>query len=163
MVDRLDRVARSLLMGRVKRTGTKAELIVRSIAHRLGYRFRCDRGDLPGRPDIVFPGRRAVVFVHGCFWHRHEGCRRTTTPKTNEAFWAAKFARNVVRDRESLRSLSGLGWRTLVIWECEIRHREEVASRLKALLGPASAKCRTKPPETSPRSLRTPPARTLAG
>jgi DNA mismatch endonuclease (patch repair protein) len=142
LVDHLDPQARSLLMGRVKRTGTKAELTVRSIAHRLGYRFRCDRGDLPGRPDIVFPGRRSVVFVHGCFWHRHEGCSKATMPKTNEDFWATKFAQNAARDRGALHELSRLGWQALVIWECETRRPEEVASRLKGFLGPPGPKAR---------------------
>ena len=136
MVDSLNKEQRSRHMGLIRQANTSPEVAVRKLAHKLGYRFRIGGKGLPGRPDIVFPGRKAVIFVHGCFWHRHEGCRRTTAPKTNEEFWAAKFARNVERDHGPLKSLSSLGWRTLVIWECETMHREEVAGRLMAFLGP---------------------------
>lgn len=115
---------------------TKPELIVRSIAHRLGYRFRLHRRDLPGRPDIVFPGRRKVVLVHGCFWHQHPGCRYATRPATRAAFWAAKLDGNRERDARVQGQLEQLGWAVLVIWECETRKPEAVGAQLAAFLGP---------------------------
>jgi DNA mismatch endonuclease (patch repair protein) len=138
MVDTLDKQARSRHMGLIRQAGTSPELAVRRIAHRIGYRFRVSRRDLPGCPDIVFPGRRAAIFVHGCFWHRHEGCPRSTTPKTNADFWTKKFAANQARDRASLQALAKLGWRTLVIWECETRDEGAIAEKLKAFLEPDS-------------------------
>jgi DNA mismatch endonuclease (patch repair protein) len=136
MVDTLDKEARSRHMGLIRQAGTSPELAVRGITHRLGFRFRVSRRDLPGCPDIVLPGRRAVIFVHGCFWHRHEGCPRSTTPKTSTDFWMKKFVANQARDRASLEALAKLGWRTLVIWECETRDKFAVAERLKIFLGP---------------------------
>jgi DNA mismatch endonuclease (patch repair protein) len=94
-------------------------MLVRRAAHRLGYRFRIHRSDLPGTPDLVFPSRRVVVFVHGCFWHRHRGCKRCTQPKTRSAFWQAKFDANEARDRRQASELTELGWKVIVIWECE--------------------------------------------
>jgi DNA mismatch endonuclease (patch repair protein) len=118
-------------MSRVRQRDTSAEIAVRSALHRLGYRFRLHRRDLPGSPDIVMPRHRTVIFVHGCFWHRHAGCRRTTSPKTNTAFWLAKFAANVERDARKGAELEALGWRVIVIWECETKDagRLEVAIR----------------------------------
>ena len=104
--------------------------MVRRTAHRLGFRFRLYRKDLPGRPDIVFPRHRAVVFVHGCFWHRHRGCPYAYEPKSRVRFWAAKFRDNVARDRRNEAALHSLGWRVLVIWECETRNRQAVEERL---------------------------------
>lgn len=121
-------------MAKVHGKHTKPELAVRKTAHALGYRFRLHHKDLPGRPDLVFPGRRAVVFVHGCFWHRHEGCRIASTPKSNKAFWQAKFARNVERDRAAVGELEAAGWRVLTIWECETRDKEGLAARLREFL-----------------------------
>ena len=134
-MDRLTTVQRSLLMGAIKARDTKPEMVVRRLAHALGYRFRLHRKDLPGSPDLVFPSRRAVVFVHGCFWHRHEGCRLASTPKSNEAFWQAKFGRNVERDARQQRELRALGWRVLVVWQCETRDVEGLAARLREFLG----------------------------
>jgi DNA mismatch endonuclease (patch repair protein) len=120
VTDRLSREDRSKLMGRVRHSGTSAEVAVRRLAHGLGFRFRLGRRDLPGSPDIVFPRHRAVVFVHGCFWHHHKGCRRATIPLTNREFWVAKFDANTRRDADVLAKLHELGWRTLVVWECEV-------------------------------------------
>ena len=130
MVDRLSVERRSWLMSRVRQKDTTPEMAVRRAAHSLGLRFRLHRRDLPGTPDLVFPGRKAAIFVHGCFWHRHEGCKKATTPKSRSDFWQAKFQRNVVRDAEALEELEGRGWRTLVIWQCETGD----SSTIKALL-----------------------------
>jgi DNA mismatch endonuclease (patch repair protein) len=105
------------------------------MAHALGYRFRLHRKDLPGSPDLTFPGKKAVVFVHGCFWHRHQGCKKATTPKSREGFWAEKFDRNVRRDGENVDKLARLGWRVLVIWECETKDRASLQSTIRAFLG----------------------------
>jgi DNA mismatch endonuclease (patch repair protein) len=111
-------------------------MIVRRSAHSLGYRFRLHRRDLPGSPDLVFPGRKAVVFVHGCFWHRHRGCKKTTSPKSREQFWQDKFDRNVRRDEENAEKLEQLGWRVMVVWECETKDADALQASLRAFLGP---------------------------
>jgi DNA mismatch endonuclease, patch repair protein len=126
---------RRRLMGRVRAKDSKPELAVRRSAHRLGFRFRLHRRDLPGTPDLVFPRLKKAVFVHGCFWHRHRHCSRTTTPKTRAEYWANKFAQNVARDAARLRELDELGWKTLVVWECETFDREALSHRLSAFLG----------------------------
>jgi len=112
---------RRLLMGRVRGVDTKPEMVVRRTLHRMGLRFRLHRRDLPGRPDIVLPRHRVAIFVHGCFWHRHPGCRATTTPKTRAEFWAAKFDANVARDRLAETGLAAAGWNVLVVWECDTK------------------------------------------
>ena len=117
-------------MARIRGRDTVPEIIVRRIAHGLGFRFRLYRKDLPGCPDLVFPRYRSVVFVHGCFWHRHEDCRYAYEPKTRVGFWSEKFDRNVVRDRHDADALRALGWRVLVIWECETRNRKDLEARL---------------------------------
>ncbi len=120
-MDRLSPEARSENMRRVKGKDTAPEHIVRRTLHAMGVRFRLHRRDLPGCPDIVLPSRKIVVFVHGCFCHRHGGCRRTTMPAVRTDFWEAKFARTVKRDAEATLALERLGWRVVVIWECELR------------------------------------------
>ena len=127
-------------MARIGSTDTVPELTVRRLLHRLGYRFRLHRRSLPGTPDICFPGRRKVIFVHGCFWHRHEGCRRTTTPMTRRSFWNDKFQKNMARDRTNLRDLNQLGWSVMVVWECETADLEELAPRLAEFLDAAAAR-----------------------
>jgi len=112
---------RSEIMRSVRGKNTTPELKVRSALHRAGYRFRLHRKNLPGRPDIVFPSRRAVVFVHGCFWHRHPGCRAASSPSTRSGFWQAKFDRNVERDRQNIEALDECGWSVHVVWECETK------------------------------------------
>lgn len=121
-------------MARVRGKDTGPEVAVRRLLHGMGYRFRLHRRDLPGTPDIVLPGRRAVVQVHGCFWHQHEGCPRARPPATRRDFWLPKLARNKDRDREAEARLRDLGWRTLVVWECELRDRETLRSRLLSSL-----------------------------
>ncbi len=127
---------RSAIMARVKQKNTKPELIVRRILYSKGFRYRLHRSDLPGTPDIVFIGRKKAIFVHGCFWHRHEGCSRCTTPKTRVTFWLEKFRANIERDRRKLAELSTRGWSSLVIWECETTNPEHLEDRLVRFLRP---------------------------
>ena len=125
---------RSANMRAVKGRDTGPELIVRRLAHRIGYRFRLHRADLPGKPDLAFPGRRAVIFVHGCFWHGHSCKRGSVRPKANAAFWAAKLGRNVERDTSQLSRLKAAGWRALVLWECELKDAGRLAARIMRFL-----------------------------
>ena len=120
-MDRLTPERRSWLMSQVKAKDTSPEFRVRRKAHAMGLRFRLHRKDLPGTPDLVFPKYRAVVFVHGCFWHRHEGCSKASMPKSRVGFWREKFARNVERAGRDTRKLQELGWSVSVIWECETK------------------------------------------
>jgi DNA mismatch endonuclease, patch repair protein len=127
---------RSAIMARIGPKNTAPEIVVRRILHRLGFRFRLHRRDLPGTPDIVLVRQRIVLQVHGCFWHRHGGCRFAYTPKSRVEFWSAKFARNVIRDEEVAQKLTALGWRTHVIWECETFDLATLEKRLIAVLTP---------------------------
>jgi DNA mismatch endonuclease (patch repair protein) len=137
MVDSLTPPERSRVMAAVRAKHTRPEMAVRSLVHRLGYRFRLHRRDLPGRPDLVFPGRRAVIFVHGCFWHRHKdpACPLARMPKSRLDFWLPKFQANEERDSATLLRLKEQGWRTLVIWECELRDKGRVAEAVRRFLG----------------------------
>lgn len=108
-------------MSKVRSSGTKPEVAVRKMLHALGFRFRLHQKSLPGKPDIVLAKHRSVIFVHGCFWHHHAGCVKSKLPSSNEAFWSAKITENMRRDRKNLSALRRLGWRTLVIWECETK------------------------------------------
>jgi DNA mismatch endonuclease, patch repair protein len=126
--------SRSALMSRIRGANTNPELVVRRVAHSLGFRFRLHGKGLPGRPDLVFARLRRAVFVHGCYWHRHAGCRRSTTPKTRVAFWTEKFATNVARDARVLGELKALGWSTLVVWECETTDTASLSRRLQRFL-----------------------------
>lgn len=121
-MDVVDRATRSRMMSGIRGKDTKPELIVRSFLHRSGLRFRL-HAKLPGRPDLVLPKYRAVIFVHGCFWHRHNGCRYATTPTSNAAFWREKFDVNVRRDARNKRQLRDLGWTVRVIWSCQLNQR----------------------------------------
>lgn len=134
-MDRLSKERRSYLMSRIRSTDTGPEIAVRKIAHRLGYRFRLHRANLPGRPDIVFPCKSAVVFVHGCFWHGHF-CKRTKMPKSRTDFWNEKINRNRYRDIAIRQHLRRLGWRVMVVWECALRHPDKVERMLLEFLGP---------------------------
>ena len=156
MVDHLDPVGRSRNMSRIRSTNTKAELIVRQAAHALGYRFRLYREELPGRPDPVFPSRRVVLFVNGCFWHRHALCRRASTPKSHTDFWEKKFRRTVERDERAAAALKALGWRVSVIWECQTLRRREVERLLRRNVGRYPAQCRKVRGENRSSSARTP-------
>jgi DNA mismatch endonuclease (patch repair protein) len=126
---------RSSLMARVRAKDTKPELVVRRLAHGLGYRFRLHRRDLPGSPDLVFPSRNKVVFAHGCFWHRHPACHKASTPKTRRDFWQTKFNQNVDRDIRKEIQLMAAGWEVLVIWECETRETERLTQTISNFLG----------------------------
>ena len=119
MADTLSREHRSWNMSRIRGRDTAPERIVRSVLHRLGFRFRLQGAKLPGRPDIVLPKHKTVVVVHGCFWHRHRRCRFAYTPKSNVVFWTRKFEENVERDRRTKRQLRALGWSVVTVWECE--------------------------------------------
>jgi len=121
-------------MSHVKGRDTRPELLVRSLVHRLGYRFRLHRRDLPGCPDLVLPRHQTVILVHGCFWHQHPGCRRATMPATNREFWQAKLSGNAERDRRNQAALTTLGWRVLVVWECETRDVEALRAQLAEAL-----------------------------
>lgn len=132
MVDVVDRATRSRMMSGIRGSDTLPERTVRSYLHAKGFRFRLHSKDLPGRPDLVLRKHGAVVFVHGCFWHRHPGCRFATTPATNKAFWQAKFEANTARDRRKTEELRRLGWRVFVVWECRTDQRslKKLAERL---------------------------------
>ena len=139
MTDTLTKSHRSWNMSRIRGRDTKPELVVRSLLHGLGLRFRLQgrvsvrlfaSGVLPGKPDVVLAGRRTVVFVHGCFWHRHRGCRAATMPSSNIGFWKRKIARNVANDRKHRAALLALGWRVVVIWECELKDPAALVRRV---------------------------------
>lgn len=130
--------ARSRQMALIRSADTKPEMKVRRALHAMGYRYRLHRRDLPGTPDIVFPGRKAVVFVHGCFWHRHPDpdCRLARLPKSRQDFWIPKLTRNAERDAEAIAALEATGWRVMVIWECETRDMDDVSRELVTFLDP---------------------------
>jgi DNA mismatch endonuclease (patch repair protein) len=130
-------VNRSQQMAAVRRSGTNAELAVRDAARSAGLRFTVDNPDLPGSPDLANRVRRLAVFVHGCYWHRHPGCSRTTTPTTNRAFWLDKFAANRARDRRVAMALRELGYRVIVIWECRTQNRKLLARRFSRIAAEA--------------------------
>ncbi|MCX5807225.1 MAG: very short patch repair endonuclease [Proteobacteria bacterium] len=132
MVDSLTREKRSWNMSRIKSGDTKPEKVVRSLLHLMGYRYRLHCKDLPGKPDIMLPKYKTVIFVHGCFWHRHSGCKNATTPKTNTEFWEKKFFGNIVRDRQKQSDLELLGWNVIIVWECETeKSLENLALKLQ--------------------------------
>ena len=137
MADFLSPAERSAHMAKVRAKDTKPELKVRSLVHRLGYRFRLHRRDLPGTPDLVFPSSRKVIFVHGCFWHRHPNCRSATTPKSRAKFWKLKFDTNVTRDATKIAHLKKLGWRVLILWECQVRDGRILERKLITFLKPS--------------------------
>lgn len=134
MADHVSPEKRSLIMRAVHSKDTKPELAVRRIVHGLGYRYRLYDTTLPGKPDLVFPSRRKVVFVHGCFWHRHKGCRYATSPKTRPDFWNDKFCANVQRDRHTMKALKGLGWAVMTVWQCQLKNPAKLGGRLNEFL-----------------------------
>lgn len=125
---------RRRIMSAVRGRNTKPEMAVRQLLHSMNYRYRLHKKGLPGSPDIVFGNRRKAIFVHGCFWHRHPGCSKSTVPKTRSEFWSQKFERNVERDRQVERCFAEMGWQSLVLWECETRALETLARRLSLFL-----------------------------
>lgn len=116
---------RSYNMSRIRGKNTKPEIYLRSMLHREGFRFRLHDRQLPGNPDIVLPRYKSVVFVNGCFWHRHEGCQYSYMPKTRQEFWSKKFADTVLRDQAKQKQLQEAGWNVIVVWECELKHDPE--------------------------------------
>ena len=121
---------RSRNMSAIKSKNTKPEIAVRKLLHSMGYRFRLHRKDLPGSPDIVLPKYKTVIFVHGCFWHRHENCKYASTPKTRKEFWNKKFKENIKRDLEIQDKIKNLDWRSVVIWECETKNIENLRDKI---------------------------------
>lgn len=126
---------RSRIMSMIKGKNTKPEMIVRSVCHELGLRFRLHRKDLPGKPDLVFPKHRLCIFVHGCFWHRHPDCKYAYTPKSRIEFWLPKLDKNVERDLHAQKTLLSLGWRVLVIWECDTKNRDFLRKEIQKTFG----------------------------
>ena len=124
---------RSENMRAIRGKDTQPELLVRSLVHRLGHRFRLHRSDLPGKPDLVFPGKRKVIFVHGCFWHSHR-CKTGLTPHTNQEFWKRKLERNERRDAENLKAIRRLHWKALVVWQCQLKDQPRLRNRLTRFL-----------------------------
>ncbi|MBM3607245.1 MAG: DNA mismatch endonuclease Vsr [Alphaproteobacteria bacterium] len=135
MPDTLTPAQRSANMAAIRSKDMKPEMAVRSLVHRMGYRFRLHRKDLPGKPDLVFASRKAVIFVHGCFWHQHSACREGRMPGTRLEYWKPKLERNIARDIQNQLALKSLGWRVLVLWECETGRDGELAVRIKKFLG----------------------------
>lgn len=134
MADTVSKSVRSRIMSSVKQRHTKPEMIVRSLLHRLGFRFRLHRKDLPGSPDIVLPKFHTAIFVHGCFWHQHKNCSKSRRPSSNQNYWNTKLDENISRDKRKERELSKLGWRVATVWQCEIRDLETLSKKLKKLL-----------------------------
>jgi DNA mismatch endonuclease Vsr len=132
--------ARRRAMQANKASNTSPELKVRRMLHGMGYRFRLHRRSLPGCPDLVFPGRKAIIQVYGCFWHQHPGCRHAHLPRARRDYWTQKLGRNIERDRENERRLEEAGWRVLVVWECALADRAAVAEQARDFLGPSGAR-----------------------
>jgi DNA mismatch endonuclease (patch repair protein) len=130
----MDAEARSRIMRSIRKTDTKPELIVRRALHARGFRFRLHRRDLPGSPDVVLPRHRKAIFVHGCFWHQHPGCRHATRPRSRQDYWGPKLDRNVARDAHAREALAGLGWDVLTLWECDVLNPETLRAALDAFL-----------------------------
>jgi DNA mismatch endonuclease (patch repair protein) len=139
LTDKISAKRRSENMRAIRSKGMKPEIIVRRLAHSLGYRFRLHRKDLPGKPDMVFPGRRSIIFVHGCFWHQHplKDCKDARIPKSNIDYWQPKLLRNRVRDSEHIAALQAQGWRVLVIWECQTKDEMGLKNLLLSFLDPS--------------------------
>ena len=142
MTDVVDKVKRSQMMAGIRGKNTKPERVIRTALHSAGFRYRVHVTDLPGTPDLVFPKYKAVILVHGCFWHRHSGCWWATTPSSNTEFWSAKFDQNVTRDADNISDLRALGWRVAIVWECSLRlqQQEDVALALGKWLKGVSPK-----------------------
>jgi DNA mismatch endonuclease, patch repair protein len=134
-VDKLSAERRSVNMRQIRSEDTKPEITLRSLLHGAGYRYRLHSSLLPGRPDLIFPKRRAVIFVHGCFWHQHRGCVDGHVPESRTDYWIPKLSRNIERDKQVRRKLRTLGWRVLVVWECELKSPQKVLRKAEQFLG----------------------------
>ena len=130
-MDKLTPARRSANMRAIRSKDTKPEMLVRRAVHALGFRYRLHRRDLPGRPDLAFIGRRKAIFVHGCFWHHHEGCRRSAFPTTRAEFWRQKIEKNSKRDADVIMKIAALGWTPVVVWECQTKRLEELTALLE--------------------------------
>ncbi|WP_191833593.1 very short patch repair endonuclease [Pseudomonas fluorescens] len=135
MTDFLSSTERSERMSRIRGKDTRPELLLRKALHRMGLRYRLHVASLPGKPDLVFPYYKAAVFVHGCFWHRHAGCKTASTPKSNTPFWLEKFEKNATRDARVVTQLDELGWRVFVVWECELATQSKLQATSERLYG----------------------------
>ena len=133
-MDTFSKAERSAIMRRVRGKDTRPEMAVRRMVHRLGFRYRLHRGDLPGKPDLAFPGRRKVIFVHGCYWHGHSCRAGRNRPSSNTKYWIAKLDRNKARDAANRRRLRRLGWGVLAVWECELKNAGRLSARLARFL-----------------------------
>jgi DNA mismatch endonuclease (patch repair protein) len=133
-MDTLTPTERSARMALVRAKDTKPELLVRRLVHGMGYRYRLHQRDLPGTPDLVFPGRGKVIFIHGCFWHRHARCALARLPKSRGDFWLPKLTANAERDARNVRALRRLGWSVLTIWECQLGDTAKLANRIRRFL-----------------------------
>lgn len=145
MTDIMTPAQRSARMALIRGVDTTPELSVRRLLHGLGYRFRLHRRDLPGRPDIVFLSRRKLIFVHGCFWHHHEGCKVGHLPRSRQDYWASKFATNKQRDALNLAAVTAMDWEAQVVWECEVKDLAALSTRLQTFLGPPGLESKNKP------------------
>lgn len=121
-------------MSRIRSKGSKPELQLRRLIHGLGYRYRLHVKDLPGKPDLVFPGRKKIIFLHGCFWHQHEGCKDSRIPDSRRDYWEPKLGGNVTRDRQHEQALGQMGWKVLTVWECDLRRREQLVETIENFL-----------------------------
>ncbi len=135
-MDRVSRHVRSRNMAAIKSTGMKPEMTVRRLVHRMGYRYRLHRHDLPGRPDMVFPGRHKIIQINGCFWHQHEApsCKIAHVPRSNSDYWKPKLERTKKRDRDNIANLNELGWKVLVVWECQVKDQDAISSQIEQFL-----------------------------
>lgn len=138
MADTITREKRSWNMSRIKAKDTSIEIRVRKWLYHHGYRYRKNVSTLPGKPDIVLKSYNTVIFIHGCFWHRHPNCKDATIPKTRTEFWQSKFAKNIANDKKNTQKLEEMGFRVLIIWECEInKHFDETVSKISRIIGPS--------------------------
>ncbi len=133
-MDTIDELRRSENMRRIRSKNTSPELLVRRLIHKMGFRFRLHRKDLPGRPDIVFPTRRKVIFVHGCFWHQHKSCRAGRPPRSREGYWLPKLQRNQDRDEGAVQALKAMAWKSLIVWECEVDDQIRLSKKLRRFI-----------------------------
>jgi DNA mismatch endonuclease, patch repair protein len=127
-------ISRGENMRRIRSKNTLPEMAVRRLVHGMGYRYRLHRRDIPGKPDLAFPGRHKVIFIHGCFWHQHPGCREGRPPKSNTAYWLPKLERNQARDKTALEQLAVSGWQALVVWECETKDVHALIEKMRVFL-----------------------------